>query len=143
MISKEVKMKLIYPAIFHPYEETDVKGYTVEFPDLPGCVTEGDSITQALEMAVDAASGWLLSELESNKDIPNPSNIKSIKLEDSASFVNLILIDLDSYSMKFSTRSVRKNLTIPQWLNRRAEKANLNFSQVLQEALLEQLKIAK
>ena len=136
-------MKLIYSAIFHPYENSDVQGFTVEFPDLPGCITEGDNITEALEMAVDAASGWLLSELESNRDIPNPSNLKSIKLDDDVSFVNLILIDINTYSMKFSSRCVRKNLTIPQWLNNRAEKAKVNFSQVLQEALLDQLKIAK
>jgi len=105
-------MKLIYPAIFHPYENSDLQGFTVEFPDLPGCITEGDNITEALEMAVDAASGWLLSELESNRDIPNPSNLKSIKLDDDLSFVNLILIDLNTYSMKFSSRCVRKNLTI-------------------------------
>jgi len=136
-------MKMIYPAIFYPFEDSVTKGFTVDFPDLPGCVTEGDSLSESLEMAVDAASGWLLSELESNNDIPAPSDIHTIKLDGDEGFINLILIDLDSYSEKFSSRSIRKNLTIPQWLNNRAEKANVNFSRVLQEALLDQLKIVK
>lgn len=53
-------MKLVYPAIFTPFDNTD--GYTVEVPDLPGCVTEGDSLVDAIEMAVDAASGWILCQ---------------------------------------------------------------------------------
>lgn len=139
----EAKMKLIYPAIFYPFEDSKVKGFTVEFPDLPGCVTEGNSLSEALEMAVDAAGGWILSDLEDNKDIPGPSPIHSIKPDNENGFVNLVLIDMDRYSERFSSKCIRKNLTIPQWLNTRAEKANVNFSQVLQKALLDQLKIAK
>jgi predicted RNase H-like HicB family nuclease len=136
-------MKLIYPAIFYPFENSEVKGFTVEFPDLPGCVTEGDSLSEALDMAVDAAGGWLLSDLEDNKDIPAASSIHSVKPDNKQGFVNLVMIDMNRYSERFSSKSIRKNLTIPQWLNSRAEKANVNFSQVLQEALLDQLKIAK
>jgi len=83
------------------------------------------------------------SFLEDNKDIPVPSDIHSVKPDNAKGFVNLVLIDLSSYSERFSSKSIRKNLTIPQWLNTRAEKANVNFSQVLQEALLDQLKIVK
>ncbi|HAG11852.1 MAG TPA: hypothetical protein DCK76_10890 [Desulfotomaculum sp.] len=60
-------MKLIYPACFYTCEEG---GYTVIFPDLPGCITEGDTLTDAIDMAIDAASGWLLDEVENNKPIP-------------------------------------------------------------------------
>ena len=57
-------MKLIYPAVFKPFTDQS-GGYVVEFPDLPGCVTEGKDLEQAIEMGIDAASGWILGELES------------------------------------------------------------------------------
>ena len=52
-------MKLIYPAVFRPFTDQS-RGYVVEFPDLPGCVTEGKDLEQAIEMGIDAASGWIL-----------------------------------------------------------------------------------
>lgn len=61
-------MKLVYKAIFTPFE--DGEGYTVEVPDLPGCVTEGDSLAEAIEMGQDAASGWILGELEDGHSFP-------------------------------------------------------------------------
>ena len=61
-------MKLVYKAIFTPFE--DGEGYTVEGPDLPGCVTEGDSLAEAIEMGQDAASGWILGELEDGHSFP-------------------------------------------------------------------------
>ncbi len=68
-------MKLIYPACFYPCEEG---GYTVVFPDLPGCVTEGDTLSEAVDMAIDAASGWLLNAVEKNEPIPLASDIKNV-----------------------------------------------------------------
>ena len=61
-------MKLIYPAIFTPFDDSD--GFTVEVPDLPGCVTEGDSLVEAIEMGTDAASGWILDEIEEGNSFP-------------------------------------------------------------------------
>lgn len=127
-------MKLIYPAIFTPFETN--KGYTVLVPDLPGCVTEGDSLLDAIEMGVDAASGWILDELEDGNKIPSPSKMESIKPE-LGSFINLLILDIDAYSEKYGTKAVRKNITIPAWLNAYGEKQNVNFSQVLQDALLQ------
>jgi len=83
--------KVIYPAIFTPFENEG--GYTVEFPDLPGCVTEGDSLVEALEMAADAACGWLLDELEDGKKLPKSTSLNEIK-HSKGSFVNLMLLDL-------------------------------------------------
>ncbi len=132
-------MKLVYPACFYPCEEG---GYTVTFPDLPGCVTEGDTISEAVDMAIDAASGWLLGEAEDNKQLPKASNIKSIIADEyEGGFVSLISVDLDEYSKKYGNRAVKKTLTIPQWLNTIAEEKNVNFSQVLQNALKDQLGI--
>ncbi|NTW04545.1 MAG: HicB family protein [Peptococcaceae bacterium] len=126
-------MKLIYPACFYPCEEC---GYTVIFPDLPGCVTEGDTLPEALDMAVEAASGWLLDEIENDKQIPKASDIKNVNPDEHENgFVSLISIDLDEYSRKHGNKAVKKTLTIPAWLNSIAEKEQVNFSHILQEAL--------
>lgn len=128
-------MKLVYPAVFTPCIEKE--GYTVEVPDLPGCVTEGKDLVDAIEMGVDAASGWVLGELEEGNNIPAPSLRKeNIKLEDSESFVSMLVLDMDAYAEKYGDKTVRKNITIPAWLNTYGEKNNINFSRVLQDALL-------
>ena len=128
-------MKLVYPAVFTPCREKE--GYTVEVPDLPGCVTEGKDLVDAIEMGVDAASGWVLGELEEGNNIPAPSLRKeNIKLEDPESFVSMLVLDMDAYAEKYGDKTVRKNITIPAWLNTYGEKNNINFSRVLQDALL-------
>jgi predicted RNase H-like HicB family nuclease len=131
-------MNLIYPAIFSPLENNP-NGYCVVFPDLPGCVTQGDSMEQAFEMAQDAASGWILVGLEDGEELPPPSAIKDIVLESIDDFVNYICLDMDEYSKKYSKKAIKKTLTIPHWLNAAAEEKGINFSQVLQEALKKQL----
>lgn len=132
-------MKLVYPACFYPCEEG---GYTVTFPDLQGCITEGDTLAKAVDMAIDAASGWLLDEVENNKTLPKPSDIKSIVANEYENgFISLISVDLDDYAKKFGNKAVKKTLTIPAWLNTIAEKENVNYSQLLQRALVKHLGI--
>ena len=131
-------MNLIYPAIFSPLE-SNPNGYCVEFPDLPGCVTQGDSLEQAFEMAQDAASGWILMDLEEGTDLPEPSAIHDIKLESEDDFVNYIHLDMDEYAKKYSKKAIKKTLTIPQWLNTAAEEKGINFSHTLQSALKDAL----
>ncbi len=126
-------MKLLYPAIFTPCEE--MTGYTVEVPDLPGCITEGRDLIEAIEMATDAASGWILDEIEDGNTYPAASDLVDLPCPD-GSFVNLLILDMDAYTEKYGSRSVRKNITIPAWLNTYGEKKNINFSKVLQDALL-------
>lgn len=125
-------MKLVYPAIFRPCKQKD--GYTVEVPDLPGCVTEGNSLADAILMGEDAASGWVLDELENGKPAPSASSSQDIHVEP-GEFVNLLVLDIDSYAEKYGNKAVRKNLTIPAWLNTFAESNQINFSKVLTEAL--------
>jgi predicted RNase H-like HicB family nuclease len=125
-------MKLTYPAIFYPWEEGD--GYTVEVPDLPGCITEGDTLADAILMGIDAASGWVLSQMEEGQPIPKTSVLEDIHPE-SGGFVNVLALDMDSYTEKYGDKAVRKNLTIPAWLNTFGEEHDLNFSEVLQDAL--------
>lgn len=127
-------MKLVYPACF--YKEED-GGYSVEIPDLLGCCTQGNTLEEALELAQDAALGWILTAIEDDEEIPTPSDIKDIKLINEKGFKNLLLLDIDKYTEKYGTKkAVKKTLSIPDWLNVRAEKLGINFSKVLQEALL-------
>lgn len=125
-------MKLVYPAVLRPCVEK--AGYIVVVPDLPGCVTEGKTLADAILMAEDAASGWVLDELEDGNLAPVASSADEIKTSPEE-FVNLLVLDIDAYAEKYGDKAVRKNLTIPAWLNTFAEKRNVNFSQVLTDAL--------
>ncbi|GHU42187.1 HicB family protein [Spirochaetia bacterium] len=125
-------MKLTYPAIF--YE--DKGAYAVEVPDLPGCVSGGDTLAEAIFMGTDAASGWVLAELEDGKPAPQASNITDVR-PDEGGFVSILVLDMDVYAERYGNKAVRKNLTIPAWLNTFAEKKHINFSQVLQDSLTE------
>ena len=127
-------MKLIYPAVFYPFSDGS-GGYTVEFPDLPGCITEGKDLEEAFEMATDAASGWVLEELEEGNTVPEPSDYVEVKPREGGR-VNIVLLDIDKYAEKYGEKAVRKNVTIPAWLNTFAEKRKINFSKVLKEAIL-------
>ena len=127
-------MKLIYPAIFTPCEEKE--GFTVVVPDLPGCVSEGDSLINAIDMGTDAACGWVLGKLEDGNPIPAPTPYEQVHAE-AGSIVNLLVLDMDSYAEKYGDKAVRKNITIPAWLNTYGEAHNLNFSKVLQDALIQ------
>jgi predicted RNase H-like HicB family nuclease len=121
-------MKLTYPVCF--YEDEESGSYAVEIPDLPGCVTGGDTLADAILMGVDAASGWILTELEECRSIPPASAIDAIQ-PDSGGFVSLLVLDMDTYAERYGNKAVRKNLTIPAWLNTFAEANHINFSQVL------------
>lgn len=127
-------MKMIYPAIFYPYSDGS-GGYVVEFPDLPGCVTGGKNLEEAIEMAVDAASGWILDELEEGNQVPCASKYEDVEPRENGQ-INMLLLDMDGYAERYGEKAVRKNVTIPAWLNTFAEKQSINFSRVLQEALL-------
>ena len=125
-------MKLTYPACFYKDEESNA--YAVVVPDLPGCATGGDTLADAILMGVDAASGWVLTELEAGRPIPPASEAGAIEPEQGG-FVSMLALDMDAYAEKYGDKAVRKNLTIPAWLNTFAEDNGINFSQVLQEAL--------
>jgi len=127
-------VKLTYPACFYKDEESGA--YAVEVPDLPGCATGGDTLADAILMGIDAASGWVLTELEDGRPIPPSSTIESVHPE-SNGFVSMLVLDMDAYAEKYGSKAVRKNLTIPAWLNTFAEAQKVNFSQILQDALTE------
>lgn len=128
--------KVFYPAIFT--KEND--SYWVSFPDLPGCFSEGESLEQAYEMAQEAM-GLFMDKGNGEFDFPKASDISSITTKENECLL-LVEFDMVEYLKSISTKSVKKTLTIPEWLNTIAEKNNINFSQLLQNALKEQLNIS-
>lgn len=127
--------KYVYPAIFTPDPEG---GYCVRFPDIDGCFTDGDSLPEAVSMAEDALALMLYEYEAEGKPVPAPSNLKNIAHE-SNEFVSYVYADTMEYRKKFNNKAVKKTLSIPEWLNEAATKANINFSQTLQEALKQKL----
>ena len=128
--------KIFYPAVFTKEDN----GYWVKFPDLPGCFTEGDSISEAYEMAQEAMGLWLQSE-RNGFNYPEASDITGIRTAENEQIV-LVEFDPIEYLKRTSSKSVKKTLTIPEWLNTLAEEQNVNFSQVLQNALKENLHVS-
>ena len=126
-------MKLVYPAVFTPYEDGS-GGYAVEFPDLPGCVTGGDDMAEAVFLAEDAAGGWVLTELEDGKKVPEATRLEDIETEQ-GQLVSMIALDMDAYAAKYGDNAVKKTLTIPAWMNTFVEQNGISCSKILQEAL--------
>lgn len=129
--------KYVYPAIFTP--EADGT-YSINFPDIPGCYTCGDDVADGLEMAEDVLALTLYGLEEKGESLPVPSSTETLNkkiLE--PSFVTMIKADTKEYRKRFNSKAVKKTLTIPQWINDEAVKQNVNFSKVLQDALIEQL----
>ena len=129
--------KYVYPAIFTAEKEG---GYSVVFPDLEGCYTQGETIEEALKMAEDVLDLTLYGLEEDGKDIAPPSDIRELKVEDNE-FASLVACDTIEYRRFFDNKAVKKTLTIPNWLNTMSEKAGINFSATLQKALMQELNI--
>lgn len=125
-------MQLCYPAVFH-IEDGSI---WAEFPDLEGCQTFGDTIKETAINAKEALEVYACSLLERGISLPPASDIKVLDVSD-ADFTSLIIADMSAYATK--SRAVKKTLTIPGWLNTQAEAMGLNFSKVLQNALMEQI----
>ena len=128
-------MKYVYPATVTP--EDDGR-YSIWFDDLLGCATSGDNLADALDAASDALSGWLYGAEKNGDAIPAPSQIPGVSLEP-GQFVTLVVADIEAYRRIVESFAVKKTLTIPSWLNERAEAAHINFSQVLQEGIRSRL----
>lgn len=127
-------MTRIYPAIFH----SEDNGYWVEFPDLEGCNTCGDSLDEAMQMAQEALGLYIIGLLEDGQSIPAPSDLRTIHSEDN-SIISYVCVDDIKY--RRDTRAVKKTLSIPAWLAAEAEDKNLSLSKILQEALVQRLSV--
>ena len=127
--------KYVYPAIFTPEENG---AYSIVFPDLEGCYTCGDTLEDGLEMAADALALVLYGYEKDGRPIPLPSDRNDLKVAD-GEFVNYVACDTMAYRKRFNNKAIKKTLTIPAWLNEEATAMGINFSQVLQDALKQQL----
>lgn len=128
--------KCFYPALFHKEEGG---GFWVSFPDIPECLTRGDDMAKAYEMAIDAL-GLALEDRIKEDNVPQPTTVDYLIIEED-SYPVIIEFDYLQYKRKHSSKPVKKTLSIPQWLNDEAVKNEINFSAVLQQALKIQLGI--
>lgn len=126
-----------YPAVFQKEEV----GYSVWVPDIQGCVSQGDTFDEAMEYIKDAI-GICIDLIVQNGNVPpKATEPNGIELEPDQ-FVAVVSFDFDEYQKKHGEKSVKKTLTVPAWLNTLSERKNINFSQVLQNALIHELQIA-
>mgnify|MGYP002624630711 FL=1 len=125
----------VYPALIH----NDEDGMWLEFPDLEGCYTQGDSLEELMENAKESLGTYLAVKMEYGDTIPKASDIEEIDLKDNCSRT-YISVDVNKYHR--DTKAIKKMLSIPAWLAKEAEKRNYSLSKILQEALMEKIDIA-
>lgn len=132
-----MKDRYLFPAIFEPGE---VAGYTVTFPDLPGCITEGDTVEDAFAMAKEALELHVYGMEEDHDTIPTPARLGPETIPPGA-IVAVVEAWMPVIRSKIANQSIKKNLTVPKWLADEADRAGINYSQVLQEALKSRLSV--
>ncbi len=131
-------MVYIYPAIFKKEDD----GIIVTFPDIEGCFTDGADMSEAFINAEDALNLMLWDMEESKRKISPPTSVEDIVIPDGA-VIGMVKADTLAYKRSVDTKAVRKNVSIPNWLNTLAMEKNINFSNVLQNALMENLGIQR
>lgn len=141
-------MLVVYSDIFHKAIEGR---YVVIFPDFDNGATEGETLNEAILSAEDYMGTWLYDDFVKGIELPKPSDINSISLSideedkeyfiENESFKTLVTLDMKKYVQECKSQIVRKNVSIPSWLNELAINNNINFSNVLQEALKKELNV--
>lgn len=121
-----------YPVIL----QEDSDGIFVTIPDLDN-FTQGESIADAIAMARDAISLLIVDYEDDGKEVPKPNTVQ-FETPDGA-IVTYVDVDIEAYRKKYGSHNVKKNCTLPAWLNTKAEEMGINFSQTLQEALLKKI----
>ncbi len=127
-------MKYLYTATFITEDDT----VYARVPDLPGCVTTGDSLADAIDQITDAASVWLVVAEDKGLEIPAATSQTNMDIPAGAA-CSLISVDTIAYRAATDTRAVRKNVSLPAWMATMADKRGINCSRVLQEALRQKL----
>lgn len=127
-------MVYIFTATIHEDDGT----FYAAVPDIPGCITTGNSLSDAIDQITDALAGCLCVMEDEDDPIPSPSDQSSISRE-ASDFCTLVRVDTIAYRALTDTRAVRKNVSIPAWMAARADKLGINCSKVLQDALRQQL----
>ena len=128
-------MKTAYPVVFTKL----ANGYVVHVPDF-ALDTQGDDLAEAIEMARDAIGIMGIDMEDENKALPKPSNLENVNCE-TGGFISMVDIDFTEYRKANERRTVRRNVSLPSWLNAEAERAGINVSAVLQTALKQELQI--
>ena len=121
----------VYQAIFHPNEEGS---FTITYPDLPGCISEGKSLGNAMYMAQSALTQWIEYLTDKKQEIPTARNLNEIETFQNE-FVSLIRADVKD------GRAVKRTVSIPKWMDDKVSEAGLSLSRVLQDALKERLNV--
>lgn len=135
-------MKLVYPVIIQKDKDEDEKYRIVYIPDIDS-YTEGDSIADCINMARDVIGLHCLSlEEDDNKPFPNASSLEDVEVNNNE-FVTLVDVDYDEYKRQYSHKTVRRNVTLPSWINYAAEKSGVNVSAILQKALIQELHLSE
>ena len=119
-----------FPAFFY----FDEDGISIEFPDLPGCLPCAQTTEEAFRNAKEALGLHLFGMEQDGDAIPNPTSVKDLRPQAGAA-VAMVEVFMPSVRDRINNKVVKKTLTLPAWLNREAESANVNFSLVLQEGL--------
>jgi len=120
-------MEYIYPAIFHPNADGS---YTITYPDLEGCVSEGKTLANAMYMSQSALTQWLKYLIDKSIEIPMASSVKDVAVAGDE-FVNLVCVDINE------GRAVKRTVSIPKWMDEKASESGISLSRILQEALAE------
>ena len=123
-----------YIAVFAYYDS----GISITFPDLPGCVSHGDSEEEAMSCAKEVLALHMWGIEQDGDPVPEPSGLRGLELHENEVAV-LIEVFMPPFREKQNSRFVKKTLSIPYWLNAEAENRGVNFSKVLQRALIDQL----
>ena len=140
-------MRQVYPVIFTPLNDQK-DTVLIEVPDLE-ILTEGKDMENAIDMARDAISVTLVSMEENSDDIPRATAIENIDIskgtfvECGKAFISMVDTDTTVYRRKMDTTPVRRNVSLPTWLNDEVNAAGINVSRVLQDALMERLNIER
>ena len=131
-----MKKIYFYPAIF----QVEADGYSVFVPDIPGCMTQGDTMEEALAM-VQEAIGLMLEDV-APADYPAASLPQDLVLEKDQ-FALMVPFDKLAYDKRYNAKAVKKTLSVPKWLDTLAKEHNVNFSNILQNALMRELGVSK
>lgn len=126
-----IMAEYVYPAIFHSNEDGS---FTITYPDLPGCISEGKNLANAMYMAQTALAQWIEYLTDKKQSLPSPTNLKCLKSTE-LEFVNLIRADIKD------RRAVKRTVSIPKWMDDMVSEAGLSLSRVLQEALRDKLNV--
>lgn len=125
MKEKKLLQEYVYPAVFHSNEDGT---YTILFPDLAGCISEGKTLGNAMKMAEATLTQWVDYLKDNKEDIPEPSRLQNVEL-DKDEFASLIRADIKD------TRAVKRTVSLPKWMDEQVAEEGLSLSKVLQDAL--------